>query len=100
MLKSLLPSLFAKRSAASPSHQQVVLITNFTSCKLGLAMVDQLAKQELKVIAMAHNAEQVLERTSSAVTAFDGFPNESEDRSRLIAFLKSHKYQVVTLVQN
>ena len=31
---------------------------------------------------------------------FEAFPNEEEDRNRLIAFLKSNNMKIKTLVQN
>lgn len=87
------------------SSHQVVLITNFTSCKLGLALVEELSSHAstTMLVAMAHNAEHVLKHQqleNDKITAFDGFPNEQEDRNRLIAFLKEKNLKVKTIVQN
>ena len=51
---------------------------------------------------MAHNAEHVLSQqqfsNSDKIKAFDGFPNEQEDRNRIIAFLKEKDLKVKTIV--
>jgi hypothetical protein len=62
---------------------------------------------------MAHNAESVLEQIKERrasrrdgetsyhldkVISFDGFPNEEEDRNRLIAFLKDKDLKLSTVV--
>lgn len=105
-MRSLLQSLFANKSSVANSSQNVVLITNFTSCKLGIALLEELSKHPSTtlIVAMAHNAENVLSQhqfsQNNKITAFDGFPNEQEDRNRLIAFLKEKDIKVKTIVQN
>ena len=103
-MRSLFKSLFASKSQVTNSSHHVVLITNFTSCKLGIALLEELSKHPSTtlLVAMAHNAEHVLSQqqfiNSDKIKAFDGFPNEQEDRNRLIAFLKEKDLKVKTIV--
>ena len=65
-----------------------------------LALLDELSQGSTEVVAMAHNAEQVLPDSKDSITVFEGFPNEQEDRNRLVAYLKSKNCTISTLVQN
>lgn len=51
---------------------------------------------------MAHNAEDVIQyiNNKDKIIPFEGFPNEQEDRNRLVAYLKEKDLKITTLVQN
>ena len=78
MIRNLFSGLFA-RQPRPLATKQVIVITNFSSCKLGLALLEELAAHPttIEVIAMAHNAGSVLEKHPiNNVVPLDGFPNE------------------------
>lgn len=83
------------------------MITNFSACSLGLRLLERLSESPdcSKVIAVSHDASR-FERTEMGilnhdkVIMFEGFPNEEEDRNRLISFLIANEMKVGTLVQN
>ena len=53
------------------------------------------------MVAVAHDASRFEEKVDpDRVSLFEAFPNEEEDRNRLISFLVSNNMQVETLVQN
>ena len=100
---AFLKSLFSGGQKIKPKTK-VALITNYTACPLGMSMLDRLAESHQHVVAVAHNASQVAssDHTKSLehVSVFDAFPNEEEDRNRLVSFLHSKEMVVSTLVQN
>ena len=52
-------------------------------------------------MAVAHDAGRFEAKVDPArVSLFEAFPNEEEDRNRLISFLVSNKMQVSSLIQN
>ena len=108
-MTSFLSSLFGRGGKGSAtavgSVTKVALITNFSACSLGLRLLDRLSQgSNTKVIAVSHDAGRFEDRIAAAdkdrVIMFEAFPNEQEDRNRLISFLLQNKMQVSTLVQN
>ena len=112
-MTSFLSSLFGRGSTGSATAAgnitKVALITNFSACSLGLRLLDRLSQAAVegsntKVIAVSHDASRFEDRIAAAdkdkVIMFEAFPNEQEDRNRLISFLLQNKMQVSTLVQN
>jgi len=102
---SFLSSLFnrggSKLSQQSSAKTKVALITNFSACPLGLHLLDRLAESNTKVVAVAHDASRFEDKVDTGrVSLFEAFPNEEEDRNRIVSFLLSNQMQVATLVQN
>ena len=81
--------------------QKVAMITNFSACPLGLHLLDRLSESNTKVVAVAHDASRFEDKVDkSRVSLFEAFPNEEEDRNRLISFLIANEMQIESLVQN
>ena len=102
-MTSFLSSLFGRgNAAAAPALTNVSMITNFSACPLGLRLLDRLSDSTgTKVIAVSHDASRFEDKVDpDKVIMFEAFPNEEEDRNRLISFLLQNKMQVSTLVQN
>lgn len=99
---SFLSRLFKRGGASQAPSTPVALITNFSACPLGVELLDRLVESNTHVVAVAHDAKRFEEKFEAAenVSLFDAFPNDEEDRNRLISFLVSKKMQVSTLVQN
>lgn len=77
------------------------MITNFSACPLGLNLLERLSESNSKVIAISHDASRFEDKfDNDRVSFFEAFPNEEEDRIRLISYLISNDMQVSTLVQN
>ena len=77
------------------------MITNFSACPLGMNLLDRLSESNTKVVAVSHDASRFEDRfDKDRVSFFEAFPNEEEDRNRLISFLVANQMQVSTLVQN
>ena len=98
-MTSFLSSLFGRGSKGTPSKTKVAMITNFSACPLGLHLLDNLQNCNSHVVAISHDASKFEERfDSEKVSLFEAFPNEEEDRNRIISFLKAKNMQLTTLV--
>ena len=99
-MTSFLSSLF-KSSKAPKVKQKVAMITNFSACPLGLKLLDRLSESNQKVIAVSHDASRFDEKyDKDRVNLFEAFPNEEEDRIRLMSYLLENEMEISTLVQN
>lgn len=98
-MTSFLSSLFNRGSA--PTKTKVAMITNFSACPLGLELLHRLSESNNKVIAVSHDALRFEDKVDKErVSLFDAFPNEEEDRNRIVSFLRSNEMQVSSLIQN
>jgi len=74
------------------------MVTNFSSCQLGMALTRQLAASPHieQVVAVSHDAEnpELLAKfgdLGAKIQPFQAFANEAEDRSRLVAYMKQRE---------
>lgn len=75
------------------------MITNFSACPLGIQLLTQLSETNEKVVAVAHDASRFEEKVDpEKVSLFEAFPNEEEDRNRLISYLVANNMQVGALI--
>ena len=99
-MPGIFSSLF-RRSSSQTARSQVALVTNFSACPLGLELLHRLAESNSRVVAVAHDASRFESKVDlERVSLLDGFPNEPDDRVRVVSFLISNQMQVGTLVQN
>ena len=81
------------------------MITNFSSCPLGISLAQQLSENIGKegtlwdkLLLVSPNAEQMgslpFTQSNPNVMLLNGFLNESEDRNRVIAYMKSENLRI------
>ena len=102
-MTSFLSSLFGKstQAGAGTAKKKVALITNFSACPLGLQLLNRLSESNSGVVAVSHDASRFESKVDKErVSLFEAFPNEEQDRNRIVSYLIANDMQVATLVQN
>ena len=102
-MTSFLTSLFGKSTQAGtgPTKKKVALITNFSACPLGLELLNRLSESNSEVVAVSHDASRFESKVDKErVNLFEAFPNEEQDRNRIVSYLLANNMQVATLIQN
>jgi len=102
-MTSFLSSLFGKgtQAGAGPTKKKVALITNFSACPLGLELLNRLSETNSGVVAVSHDATRFESKVDKErVSLFEAFPNEEQDRNRIVSYLLANDMQVSTLIQN